>query len=77
MKNNHQGPQIYFKKFCKLAEMQGGKVISEEKDYIDLYAQNKDLLDNFYKDVIKVEIDADNHFYQRNKVSDTFGAELH
>jgi len=29
------------------------------------------------KDVIKVEIDADNHFYQRNKVSDTFGAELH
>jgi len=33
MKNNHQGPQIYFNKFCKLAEMQGGKVISEEKDY--------------------------------------------
>jgi hypothetical protein len=39
MINNHQGPQIYFNKFCKLAEMQGGKVISEEKDYID--AHNK------------------------------------
>ena len=37
MKNNHQGPQIYFKKFCKLAEMQGGKVISEEKDYKDAH----------------------------------------
>lgn len=39
MKNNHQGRPFYFNKFCKLAEQQGGKVISEEKDYID--AHNK------------------------------------
>lgn len=41
MRNNHQGRQFYFKKFCKLAELQGGKVISEEKDYIDAHHKLK------------------------------------
>jgi hypothetical protein len=30
---------------------------NKEKDYIDLYAQNRELLDNFYKDVIKSKVE--------------------
>ena len=39
IKNNHQGPNFYFNKFCKLAKLQGGKVLSKKEDYTN--AHNK------------------------------------